>query len=98
MRSIPTIYPAITENTKCLIVEARVPLFIFKVGVSIDHGVPLCFVALLALRTLWATFQTKNNKGSAPASSALTLVSHQSHKVHTANRHLCCGSGGRNGE
>jgi len=28
--------------------------------------------------------------------SALTIVSHQSHKVHTANRHLCA-KGERNG-
>jgi len=39
---------------------------------------------------------SKNNAGSTPASSALTLVFHQSHNVHTANRHPC-GSGERNG-
>ena len=33
----------------------------------------------------------------APASSALTLVPHQSYNVHTANHHLC-SSGKRNGE
>ena len=37
-----------------------------------------------------------NNIRSAPASSALTLVSHQKHNMVTANRHLY-GSGERNG-
>jgi len=44
----------------------------------------------------WATFQAKDNVRSAPASSALTLVSHQSHSAHSANRHPC-GSRQRNG-
>jgi len=47
------------------------------VGVLLDHGVLLRFVLLLALRKLRATFQAKNVR-SAPASSALTVVSHQS--------------------
>ena len=44
----------------------------------------------------WATFQAKNNVHvrSAPASSALTLVSHLSHNALTANCHLY-GSGER---
>ena len=33
-------------------------------------------------------FQEKNNVRSTPASFALTIVSHQSHNAHTANRHL----------
>ena len=45
-----------------------------KVGVSLDHGVSLHFVSLLALLTCWATFQAKNNVRSAPASTALTQV------------------------
>ena len=49
------------------------------------------------LLALWATFQLKNNIRSAPASTALTLASHQSHNTHTTNRHLY-GSGEKNGE
>ena len=56
--------------------------------VLLDHGVSLHFVSHLTLQTCWATLQAKNNVRSAPASSALTLVSHQSHNVHTANHHL----------
>ena len=41
-------------------------------------------------------FQAKNSIGSAPGSSALTLVSHQSHNVHTAKHHLRA-KGERNG-
>ena len=64
-------------------------LFIdLKVGVSLDHGVLLSFVSLLALQTRWATFQAKNNVKSAPASSAFTIVLHQSHNTCTVNRHL----------
>ena len=37
-----------------------------------------------------------NNIKSVPASSALILVSHQSHNVHTVNLHLC-SNGERNG-
>jgi len=47
MRSISTIYPAIMENAECLIIRVWTPLSIFKVGVSLNHGVPLRFVALL---------------------------------------------------
>ena len=54
----------------------------------------LCFVSLLALRTLWATFQAMNNVRSAPASTTITLVSHRSHNVSTENRYLR-GSGER---
>jgi len=60
-----------------------------KVGVLLDHGILLHFVSLIVLRTCWVTFQAKYNVRSAPSSSALTLVSHQSHNVCTANRHLC---------
>jgi len=42
-----------------------------KVGVSLNHGVLLSFISLLALQTCWATFQAKNNVKSAPASSVL---------------------------
>ena len=59
-----------------------------KVDVSLDHDVLLHFISFIALRTCWATFKVKNNIRSTPASSALTLVWHQSHYVQTANRHL----------
>ena len=65
--------------------------------VSLVYGVPLPFVALLTLQTLWATFQAKNNARSAPASTAYTLVSHQSHNARTVNCHVG-GSGERKGE
>ena len=77
MKSISTINPAITENMECLIIKARTSYIDLKVGVSLNHGVTLCFILLLAFRPCWATFQAKNNVRSAPASSALTLVSHQ---------------------
>ena len=71
-----TINPAIMEDMECAIIKACTPFFYLKVGVSLDHDVAsLCFVLLLALQMLWATFQTKNNVRSAPASSALTQVS-----------------------
>ena len=44
---------------------------------------------------VWLSFQTKNNVKSAPACTALTLVSHQSHNTRIANRHLH-GKGERN--
>ena len=66
-------------------------------GVSFDYGISLHFVLLLAPQNFWATFQAKSNARRAPASTALTLLSHQSHKVCTTNRHLR-GSGERNGE
>ena len=46
------------------------------------------YALFLALKTCWATFQAKNNISSALASSALTLVSYQSHNVYTAHGHL----------
>ena len=64
-------------------------------GVLLDHGVSLCFVSFLALRTLQVTFHVENSIRSAPASTALTQVLHQSHNARTANRHLR-GSGERN--
>ena len=70
-------------------------LSIFNVGVSLDD-VSLQFVSLLAFRTCWETFQAENNVRSTPASSALTLVLHQSHDAHAANHHLC-NSGERTG-
>jgi len=41
---------------------------------SLDHGVLLCFILLLAVRTCWAMFQAKNNVKSAPACTALAQV------------------------
>ena len=71
-KKISTINPSISENTKCLIVDARAPVINLKV-VSLDHGVSFCFQTL---RLLWATFQAKNKVKSAPASTALSQVSH----------------------
>jgi len=88
LKSISTINPVSTENTECLIVKVRTSFIDLKVGMSLNHGVSLCFVSLLAFPTFWATFQAKNNVRSTPASSELTLVTHQSHNVSTTNRHL----------
>jgi len=93
MRNISKIYPAITENTKCLISRACTPFIVFKVVVSLDNCVPLRFVVFLVLQTLWATFQA--NARSAPANTILILVSHRRHNEGTANCHLH-GSGERN--
>ena len=68
-------------------IKVCTPFIDLKVGVSLDHGVSLCFVSLLALQTLSATFQAKNNIRNAPASTVLTLVLHRSHNVPTANHH-----------
>ena len=62
----------------------------------LNHGASLHFVLLLALRTLEAMFQAKNNVGSTPASTALAQVLHRSHNSHTANCHVR-GSVERNG-
>ena len=72
MKSISTINPAITENTECLIVKAGTSFIDLKVGVSLDHGVSLRSISLLALQTCSATLQAKNNVRRAPASTALT--------------------------
>ena len=71
-------------------------IYWFKVVVSLDHDASPCFVSFLALLTCWATLQAENNIRSAPASSALTLISHWSHNAHTTNHHLC-GSWEKNG-
>ena len=44
----------------------------------------------------WIAFQANNNVWSAPAGSALTLVSHRSHNARTANCHIRA-KGERNG-
>jgi len=95
MKSISTINLVIKETTECWI-KARASFIDLKVGVSLNHGVLLRFVLLLPFRTCWETFQAKNNVRSAPASSALTLVSHRSHNACIANCHLS-GSELRNG-
>jgi len=69
MKSTSTINPVITEDTECLIVNVRASFIDSKKDVSLDHGVSLCFLLLLAVRTCLATFQAKNNARSAPASS-----------------------------
>ena len=94
--SISTIKPAIMGNMERSIVKTRASFFDLKVGLSLDHDASLRFVTLLALQTCWEPFQVMNNIRSAPASSAHILVSHQSHNVCTANRHLY-SSGERNG-
>jgi len=43
LKSIPTINPAITENTECSIVKARTLFIDLKVGASFNHGASLCF-------------------------------------------------------
>ena len=58
-KSISTINPAITENTKYSIVKRHASFIDLKVGVSLNHGVSLRFVSLLAFRTFWATFHSK---------------------------------------
>jgi len=60
------INPVIKENMECSIVEAHAQYINLKVGVSVNHGVSLCFVSLPALQT-----QAKNNVKSAPASTVL---------------------------
>ena len=89
MKSIPTINPAIKENTVYLIVEACTSFINLNVGVSLNHGASLHFILRIVLRTCWTTFQAKNNVRSAPASSALILVSDRNHDARIANRHLC---------
>jgi len=79
-----------------LIVKACDPVIDLKVGVPLDHSVSLCFVSLPAFRTLWVTFQAKNNVRSASASTVPTQVSHRSHNSYTANHHLY-NSGERTG-
>jgi len=49
MESISTINAAIMENTQCSIIKTHTPSINLKVGVSLDHGIPLRFVSLLAL-------------------------------------------------
>ena len=61
---------------ECLIVNIHGSFIDLKVGMSFDHDV-----------SLRATFQAKNNIRSTPASSALTLIFHRSHSVHTANHY-----------
>ena len=55
MKSISTINPAVTENTKYLIIKAHA-LFM---GVWLDHGSSQHFVSFLTLRTCWATFKQR---------------------------------------
>ena len=60
------------KYTECSIVRAHAS---FKVGMLLGHG----SVSLLDVWIYWTAFQAKNNVWSAPACSALTLVSHRSH-------------------
>jgi len=88
MKSIFTINLAIMKIWNVRLLKCMPHLLILKVGVSLDHGVSLCFVSLLALHMRWAIFQAKNTIKNSPASSALTLVSHRNQYVCTTNRHL----------
>ena len=60
MKSNSTISAAITEYMECSIVKVRTSFINLKVGVSLTHGVSLCFVLLLAFRTCWANTCTAN--------------------------------------
>jgi len=44
-KSISTINPVIMENMKYSIIEVRAPFISLKVGMSLDHDVPLSFVS-----------------------------------------------------
>jgi len=77
---------------ECSIVKAHTSFIDFKMDMLLGHG----FVSLLVVRICWTAFQAKNSVWSAPAGSALTLVSHWRHNARTANRHLCA-KGERNG-
>jgi len=56
MRSISTINPAIKENTKRSIVKVRALFTNLKVGISLDHGILLRFISLLAVQACLAAF------------------------------------------
>ena len=89
-KSISTINRAITKKRDifdCLSVPQTQQLLIEKwVCCSV---MPLYHYTLLpAIWTHWITVQAKNSIRNAPASAVLTLVSHQSHNVHTTNCHL----------
>ena len=95
-RSISKINPTITENTEFSIIKVHALFINLKVDVSLDHNVSLAsFHFQLSEYFGQHSKQAKNNLRSTPASSALTLVSHQSHSVCAANHHLR-GSGERN--
>ena len=92
MKGISTINPAITENMECSIINVHASFINLKVGVSLDYYALFtssCSNILYNVPTYYAMFQAKNNIRSVPASSALTLISHQSHNVCTAHHHLC---------
>jgi len=88
MKSNSTINSETKENIECLIMKVYTSFINLKVGVSLDNGAPIHFASLLAFLTLLATFQAKKNVRSVPASSALTLILHQSHNARSTNRHL----------
>jgi len=48
MKNISTINPAITENKECSIIKACASFIDLKVGVSLDCGVSIRFVSLIA--------------------------------------------------
>ena len=97
MKSISTVNPAIMENTECTIVEVCAPIIDKKSGLS--TALAGCIIMLRfasSSSNIWLTFQAKSNVRTAPACTALTYVSHQSHNMRTANCHLR-SKGERNG-
>ena len=70
--SISTVNPAITENMECLIVKTCTPDTDKNSGcvARSRYIITLCF-HFPAIKTVWATFQTKNSIRRAPAGSAL---------------------------
>jgi len=73
MKSIPTINPAITENTDGTIVKARAPVIDIKVDVPV--ALTRCIIRLHFISgssNVWLPFQAKDNITSAPTSTALT--------------------------
>ena len=56
MKSISTINPAIMENMECSMVEVQALFYWFKVSVSLNHGVLIRLVSLLAVQICWTMF------------------------------------------
>ena len=87
--------PAIKKNKKCLISKCTPQLSIKKwVCLSI---MLLYHYGWQLLWTHWVTIRAKNSIKNAPASAALTQVSHQSHNACTTNRCHLCSKEERNG-
>ena len=59
MKSISTINPAITENMECAIVKVCTSLINLQLGVSLNHGVSLHFISLLAFSNMLSNIPSK---------------------------------------